>query len=342
MSTNTNFTINTIYVEITNQCNLNCRSCYNRSGLNKECTELSATQLEAIIALFLPLGLKRILLSGGEPVLHTEFDAILRLIDRYPDLSFGIVTNGTIHHSRLITYVNTRSNLTIQVSLDGSCEEQNALTRGCGHFEKVLSFAKQLHPIASSPLLKMVLSQSNLSDLDAFCNLAFSIGFTPELAFLYCSGNGSDSWDTRKLTPTQKLQVLRYIDGKNKEGREPIALPICTNTCPYTSEHPSLSLCIKTDGSIQPCQMLHDSSFCLGNALSFHRKTFYRNLNRMSQLARTRTSRDYGCGKCLLNTVCGRGCMAEAFLLHHDMLAEDDNCQFRKLQFLYHDLPSTL
>ena len=32
--------VKTVYVEITNQCNLNCRTCYNRSGLNRERREL--------------------------------------------------------------------------------------------------------------------------------------------------------------------------------------------------------------------------------------------------------------------------------------------------------------
>lgn len=337
-ATNTLFTANAIYIEITNQCNLNCRSCYNRSGLNNERIQLSVTELEEIIGLFLPHGLKRVLLSGGEPTLHTEFGAVLDLIDRYPDLSFGMVTNGTVHNPKLIAFINTRPNLTLQISLDGSCEEKNALTRGPGHFEKVLSLARQLHPIGSRPLLKMVLSQRNFSDLDAFCDLAFSMGFVPEFAFLNCSGNGAESWETQNLTPQQKLYVLRRIEQINKEQETDVFLPLCTSTCPYTGEHPKLSPCIKADGSIQPCQSLYDSSFCLGNALSFDEEAFNRKLHELFTLARKRMSQDYGCSKCLLSSSCGRGCMAKAFNQHQDPLADDDSCQFRKLQFLYHDL----
>ena len=59
--------VKTVYVEITNQCNLNCRTCYNRSGLNRERRELSAARLEEILQVFLPYGLERFLLSGGNP-----------------------------------------------------------------------------------------------------------------------------------------------------------------------------------------------------------------------------------------------------------------------------------
>ena len=61
--------VKSVYVETTNICNLNCKTCYNRSGLNKERKEISKAQLEEIIKLFLPFGLSRFLISGGEPAL---------------------------------------------------------------------------------------------------------------------------------------------------------------------------------------------------------------------------------------------------------------------------------
>ena len=97
--------IKTVYVEITNRCNLNCATCYNRSGLNRKTSELSFKQIEHIIQSFLPYGLKRFLLSGGEPTLHSEFEKILDLIDTYPQITFGIVTNGTNHNQKLLEFL---------------------------------------------------------------------------------------------------------------------------------------------------------------------------------------------------------------------------------------------
>ena len=87
--------VTSVYVEITNQCNLNCRTCYNRSGLNRTREELSCEDLEQLIQLFLPLGLKHLSLSGGEPTLHSAFDKVLGLTERYPQLQFSLTTNGT-------------------------------------------------------------------------------------------------------------------------------------------------------------------------------------------------------------------------------------------------------
>ena len=118
--------VETIYLEITNQCNLNCRTCYNRSGLNRERKEITAEQLKEIIEQFIPYGLNRVIFSGGEPSLHSDFHSVLDLVDQYPQLSFGIVTNGTNLDEKLIEMLNTRKNFTLQISLDGSRTQRPA------------------------------------------------------------------------------------------------------------------------------------------------------------------------------------------------------------------------
>ncbi len=326
--------IKTIYVEITNQCNLNCATCYNRSGLNRKRIELSFEQIENIIKLFLPYGLKRFLLSGGEPTLHSEFERILDLIDKYPQITFGIVTNGTNQNKKLLEFLNTRDNLKLQISLDGSCEEQNAKTRGTGNFEKTVNFARQIHKAQIAPLLKMVISQSNYADVEDFCDLALSLGFTPELAFIYKSGNGSDNWSSKELTSIQKLKILKLAERINKEKNANIFLPVCTTKCPLAEGLNALSFCVKADGSIQACQSLYSEKYTIGNVLSFDKKLFLQNINNISDLARLRCEQDYGCKKCIINDICGRGCMAEAVNLHNDLLADDGNCEYRKQQFI--------
>ena len=100
--------VKTVYMEITNRCNLNCRTCYNRSGLNKETHEMSIDQIKGIIKLFSAYGAKRFLFSGGEPSLHSEFGEIIKLIDSNPEYSFGFVTNGSSRDEKFIDLLNRR------------------------------------------------------------------------------------------------------------------------------------------------------------------------------------------------------------------------------------------
>jgi radical SAM protein with 4Fe4S-binding SPASM domain len=334
--------IRTVYVEITNQCNLNCRTCYNRSGLNREHREISKEQLKSIIGLFLPYGLKRFLISGGEPTLHSEFDAILDLLDEYPQISFGIVTNGTKQNPKLIDMFNSGRSLTLQISLDGSNEEEDAKTRGAGHFGEAVEFVKKIHNPAVAPLLKMVISQSNFNNIEDFYKLACSLGCVPEYAFIYKSGNGAEDWESKTLAARQKLKAIELIDRLNIEFNAEAYLPLCTSGCPYAGSLENLSLCIKTDGSIQPCQMIYDNAYSIGNVFSFNQKEFLGKLGYISSIARERAGKDFGCGKCLIRGCCGKGCMAEAVNLHGDPLSDDGGCDFRKLQFIGHDLKEVM
>lgn len=326
--------VKTVYTEITNQCNLNCRTCYNRSGLNHEVKEVPKAQLEMILNLFLPFGLSRFLLSGGEPTLHSEFEQILDLIDKYPQISFGIVTNGTNHNPKLIEYLNTRPNFTLQISLDGSNEEQNSKTRGPGNFQKALEFAKKVQRNPSNPLLKMVVSQSNYTDIEDFYKLAVSLHFTPEIAFIFRSGNGLINWEEKALSPQQKIKALKLVDTLNKKYSTNALLPVCTSTCPFSKGSSNLSICIKTDGSIQPCQMLYNEKFSLGNVFSFDLNFFETQLQHVVETAQKRLLLDYGCKTCIFGGNCGKGCMGTAVQLHDDPLTSDGDCEFRKLQFI--------
>lgn len=334
--------VKTVYVEITNSCNLNCATCYNRSGLNKTRDELSFEQIEDIINLFLPFGLKRFLLSGGEPTLHSEFEKFLDLTSKYPQITLGIVTNGTNHNKKLLRFLNTKKNFKLQISLDGSCEEINSKIRGAGNFEKTIAFAKQIRTPTFPPLLKMVISQSNYTDVENFCELALSLGFKPELAFIYKSGNGCEGWKYKELSSMQKLKVLKLAEHLNKEKQADIFLPVCTTKCPLGEELNELSLCIKTDGSIQPCQSLYDEKYTVGNALAFDKESFLQNLNCISDIAKQRYEQDYSCKRCMLNNICGRGCMAEAVNLYGDPLANDGSCEYRKQQFVNMHLNSAI
>ena len=332
--------IKTVYIEITNRCNLNCRTCYNRSGLNRKTQELSVAEIEQIMNTLSRYGANRFLFSGGEPSLHSQFHELLDMTKRYPQYSYGFVTNGTNDDPVWIEYLNSLSNLTLQISLDGATEEQNSLTRGKGNFAKAITFAKQIKIPDLKPLLKMVISKSNLDGVENFYHLALSLGCIPEYAFIYRSGNGSDDWESKTLSTNQKIKVLKQIEELNLKFKTDAFLPKCTIKCPFASSSgdKALSLCIKTDGSIQPCQTLYDARFTLANALDFQEETFLNNLNTILSTAKKRATTDYGCNKCMLKSVCGRGCMAEAFLLTSDPLGNDQNCMYRKIQFLNFDL----
>ena len=333
--------VDAAYLEITNRCNLNCATCYNRSGLNSATREMPVEEIEKIITLFRPLGLKKLHLSGGEPTLHLEFDRILDLADTYPEVIFSITTNGTCAGEKLVRYLNTRENVQLQISLDGSSEAVNALTRGPGNFAKALTLMESIHAAGISPgrlKIKTVLSGRNLADIEDYFSLAVQNGFTPDFAFAHKSGNAQNDWDSFSLTGDQKQDAIRRIAARAKKYGLEIPLPNATTGCPYAVQDPSLSLAINYHGFIQPCQLLYDSRYAIGDIHHLDASLLTQGIRRIQDVAKARLTRDYGCGKCMLNSGCGRGCMALALLECGDITGCDGQCRERKQDFIRESL----
>jgi len=322
------------YIEITNICNLNCRSCYNRSGEPHKEREIPPDQMSRIAYKLNEWGCGRVSLSGGEPTLHTEFDRMLCLLLQYPDLQISVSTNGTTNSRSLSDAFNIYDNVSLQISLDGSCEAVNAVTRGRDNFRKTIAFLLTLKESEKKPALKMTVSQSNYSDVGAFYELAVSLNCIPEFDFIGAMGNAKDNWPSLGLSAKQKLDVLRTINRLNKKHGVNAALPYCTSSCPLSVSNADHSVLIKCDGSVHPCQMLYGDKFALGNILTDSAKTLEASFMKIAETVRAREATDYGCEKCLARSFCKKGCMALADMTSGDPLASDGECGFRKIQIL--------
>jgi len=80
---------------ITRTCNLKCVHCYNDSGADKACDELSTAQAKAVIDNLAAFGVPSVLFSGGEPLMRPDlFELIEYTVGR--GLRAVISTNGTL------------------------------------------------------------------------------------------------------------------------------------------------------------------------------------------------------------------------------------------------------
>ncbi len=324
------------YIEITNICNLNCASCYNRSGLSRKRQELSRKQLEFIFdRLINEFSCKRISLSGGEPTLHSEFGGVLECL-KSKQVEKTVVTNGTTNSEILKNAFNT-TDLNIQISLDGASEETNSKTRGKGNFEKVLAFLGTLKK-DKQPALKTVVSNNNICDVTRFFDLCSEFGCIPEYAFIAPMGNATEAWEQLKLSPQQKLHVLITVDKLRKMRNIPVRLPLCTSSCPLSNTSGEMSVLIKNNGDIFPCQLLYGEKFRMGNILTSSKEELYSSFKKISQIARQRENTSFGCEKCIARPVCKGGCMAFGELNTGDPLGNDGDCGYRKLQLVGYDI----
>lgn len=126
--------------EITTGCNLNCYFCH-RSDKETHIYDVSA--LPKTIELLKKNGIKNVIISGGEPLLHPKLLQIIQEI-KENDIDVDLCTNGTLINQYIIEQLSKYLS-EISISIDGYTADRHEKMRGAiGSFDKTVKGIKQL------------------------------------------------------------------------------------------------------------------------------------------------------------------------------------------------------
>jgi radical SAM protein with 4Fe4S-binding SPASM domain len=148
-------------LQITDRCNLRCRHCYLGNSLHQE---LSFEQIQRILREFEEIQGLRLLLSGGEPLLHPYFWEINE-IQRDHAFRSILLSNGTLITRDVAKRLRVHE---AQISLDGMREGHESL-RGEGSFEKA---ARAIDYLRESNMVVSVATMVHKRNLEEFDQLA--------------------------------------------------------------------------------------------------------------------------------------------------------------------------
>ena len=322
--------IGSAYIEITNRCNLNCSTCYNRSGLNVETCELSAESIKGITERLHLYECHTFTFSGGEPFLHSEIDKLLSFVSASQEDQFSFVTNGTLITKYHINQMASFRNIWIQVSLDGANEESNAYIRGAGSFDKALSSIQGIVEAGIPCTAKMVITHANIGDIERYYRLIEGCGAIPTFGFVVQQGNSRLGWDQKGLTVEEKIAAIDTIRRLNDETGLAVELLGCAYSCPLINSEEIMHILVKSNGAIQPCQSLYDDAYCIGSVAQFSEKEIEEGMTKLAELVEKRKGRDFGCERCFLQESCDHGCPAMAMQQSGSILGDDGDCMMRK------------
>lgn len=147
-----------LMVEATDRCNLSCVHCYLG---DTEGRDLSVTAMEALFEEFEEMGGLRLVLTGGEPLLHPGFERINTLVGGRAFRSI-LVTNGTLIDESIAELLSFNE---VQVSLDGM-KDGHDIIRGEGSFESALGGIESLRAAGKSVSIATMVHRHNLDELD--------------------------------------------------------------------------------------------------------------------------------------------------------------------------------
>lgn len=185
--------LNSLFIEMTGKnCNLKCKHCYIDFNGNKKIKDfIPLDKIKQALQDLKNENLKYIHLTGAEPMLHPDFNAILRFCLKHT--SVVIHTNGMSINDKKARFLrkveeenDLNNEIVFRISIDHYDERQNDDLRGRGSFRKSVHAIQSLVKYDFNPILSIV-NYWNIDKKELISNfktLCDGIGFeTDEMNF---------------------------------------------------------------------------------------------------------------------------------------------------------------
>ncbi len=336
-----------VTIAITGACNLRCRHCWVEAGAPTSPGHAPAAAVLALVDGFVALGVDTIWITGGEPLSHPDWPAILAHCCAQRSVrTVGLQTNGTLLDAARIGRLRAlpRAPLRVQVSLDGASARTHDRVRGEGAFAETIAGVSRLAAagfggrtsIAFTEMRHTMEDVPGLLELTARLGVAAVVGGT-----LVQDGRAAREGLERPTAAQYRALLERHRDDarfrelyerhgtlsaiewwKGREGAR-------GDACAFF-EHPYVA----PDGSTYPCRLCHSEEFAVARA--FERpleEVLDLAIPRWSDLlrrARARCAALPGCRGCVAERQCAGGCMGRALASCGSLAAAEDRCELRK------------
>lgn len=207
---------------VTRRCQMRCRHCFDAAAEHGG-TDLSLDELDQLSRQLGPV--RALMLSGGEPFLRDDLDALCRLFIRRNRVRvLSIPTNGydadrICGATERILAANPRVRLTLNLSLDGLTDTHDAVRRVPQAFARAMATAERLQPLRRAhPRLTLTfvatLCQANIGELPELARLVKD-RFDANLEISLLRGEPADK--TFALPPPDTL--FDTLDRLERPGR---------------------------------------------------------------------------------------------------------------------------
>lgn len=195
---------NYLRISLTDVCNFNCTYCMPESADEWMPAEhlMQLDEIGIIAEEFVRLGVNKIRLTGGEPLLRADAAGIIRLLSKLP-VKLTLTTNGSLVHKFTDLFSGAGIN-SLNFSLDSLKKERfNAIT-GRNHFEKVrdnidLFISKGFHVKVNAVIMRGVNEDEITDFIEWTREVPVHIRF---IEFMPFSGN---KWDVERVFSYEEM-----------------------------------------------------------------------------------------------------------------------------------------
>jgi molybdenum cofactor biosynthesis protein A len=195
---------NYLRISLTERCNLRCFYCMPEEGvvLRDRAEFMTSEEVVYLAGLFVKLGVEKIRLTGGEPLIKKDIANVMTQLGSLP-IDLGLTTNGLLVDRHIETF-KTAGIKNINLSLDTLQEDRfNKITRR-NSFQQVMKNIHLLFSMGFKVKVNVVLMRGENEDeiidfVEWSKNLPVNIRF---IEFMPFSGN---NWNTNKKIPHDEV-----------------------------------------------------------------------------------------------------------------------------------------
>lgn len=260
-------------ISVTQRCNLHCPYCHREgeeAELNDATVEMAPAEIVRLARIAIDLGIQRIKLTGGEPLLRDDIVDIVGGIAGLENLKdLSLTTNGTLLASRAKD-LRSHGLMRVNVSLPSLKVDTYQRLMGNG-LEDVLEGIDAavdvgLHPVKINML---VLAGVNEGEIPAMVQFAKTGGTLLQLIELEPVNLGKPYYERYHYSLAKieedlasqalRVEVRRYMQNRHiyhvPEGRVEVIRPIeNTEFCAHCTR-----LRVTSDGKLKPCLMVNSN-----------------------------------------------------------------------------------
>ena len=170
--------------ELTPRCNFNCRMCYVHLAPEEQQrrgTELTADEWLAIAEAARNQGMLFLLLTGGEPLVRTDFAYLFTELKKM-GLMVSINSNASLIDADWLDFFRHEPPSRFNITLYGSSDETYERLCGRAMFERVVKNIRALKALGIDVKLNASMTPYNVDDMDGIYAIATELGTPVQMA----------------------------------------------------------------------------------------------------------------------------------------------------------------
>lgn len=263
-------------ISVTDRCNLRCVYCMPEEGMTFEPDHriLSYEEITEIVRVLAQLGVRKIRLTGGEPLVRKQLDRLVGMLAAIPGIEDIALTTNGIYLANFAEALKSAGLTRVNISLDSLKQDRFAMITRGGDLKRVLAGIEASRRAGLAPIKLNVVLMKGINDDEVESFLRMTIDEPVHVRFIEYMpiGKQGEAWRGEYLPllhvlDTCKRTGMGYAPSRDTFGNGPaqyyrlegaagtfgLIHPVSDHFCATCNR-----LRLTADGNIKPCLFWSD------------------------------------------------------------------------------------